>query len=31
MKDKAQKMKLYKAIITNAFSKIEVKYIHNDI
>ena len=31
MKDKAQKMKLYKAIITNAFSKIEVKYINNDI
>ena len=31
MKDKAQKMKLNKAIITNAFSKIEVKYINNDI
>lgn len=31
MKDKAEKMKLNKAIITNAFSKIEVKYINNDI
>ena len=31
MKDKAQKMKLYKAIITNAFSKTEVKNINNDI
>ena len=31
MKDKAQKMKLYKAIKTNAFSKIEVKNINNDI
>ena len=31
MKDKAQKMKLYKAIITYAFAKIEVKNINNDI
>ena len=31
MKDKAQKMKLNRAIITNAFSKIEVSYFNNDI
>ena len=31
MQDKAEKMKLNKAIITNAFSKIEVKNINNDI